>query len=113
SNTAVREGAGTGVGGLFLVLADFPLLLSIKIKFVFEAAAIYGFNTEIYEERLFILHVFQLAFSSDSKKKEMLYVIDNWCDEKEKLLDIDWRVFQQEYRDYIDLVKLMQLIPGF
>src|SRR5699024_10867278 len=54
-----------------------------------------------------------LSFSSDSKKKEMLYVIDNWCDEKEKLLDIDWRVFQQEYRDYIDLVKLMQLIPGF
>lgn len=111
--TAVIEGAGTGAGGLFLGLADFPLLLSIKIKFLFEAAAIYGFNTEIYEERLFILHVFQLAFSSDSKKKEMLYVIDNWCDEKEKLLDIDWRVFQQEYRDYIDLVKLMQLIPGF
>src|SRR5699024_8049694 len=63
--------------------------------------------------RLFILHEFQLAFSSDSKKKEMLYVIDNWCDEMEKLLDIDWRVFQQEYRDYIDLVKLMELITGY
>src|SRR5699024_2581073 len=111
--TAVIEGAGTGAGGLFLGLADLPFVVSINIKYLFDAAAIYGFNTEIYEERLFILHVFQLALSSDSKKKEMLYVIDNWCDEKEKLLDIDWRVFQQEYRDYIDLVKLMQLIPGF
>jgi hypothetical protein len=24
----------------------------------------------------------------------------------------DWRTFQQEYRDYIDLAKLMQLVPG-
>jgi len=111
--TAVIEGAGTGAGGIFLGLADFPLLLSIKIKFLFEAATIYGFNTDEYEERLFILHVFQLAFSSDKKRKETLYIIDNWETEKEKLLDMDWRVFQQEYRDYIDLIKLLQLIPGF
>src|SRR5690625_3037302 len=111
--TAVIEGAGTGAGGIFLGLADFPLLLSIKIKFLFEAATIYGFNTDEYEERLFILHVFQLAFSSDKKRKETLYIIDNWKTEKEKLLDMDWRVFQQEYRDYIDLIKLLQLIPGF
>jgi hypothetical protein len=26
--------------------------------------------------------------------------------------DFDWRTFQQEYRDYIDLAKLMQLVPG-
>ena len=25
---------------------------------------------------------------------------------------MDWRVFQQEYRDYIDLVKMLQLVPG-
>ena len=24
----------------------------------------------------------------------------------------DWRNFQQEYRDYIDLAKMAQLIPG-
>src|SRR5699024_12737668 len=104
--TAVIEGAGTGAGGLFLGLADFPLLLSIKIKFLFEAAAIYGFNTEIYEERLFILHVFQLAFSRDSKKKVMIYVFDIWCDEKEKYLDIVWRVFHEECSFYIDWVTL-------
>ena len=24
----------------------------------------------------------------------------------------DWRTFQQEYRDYIDLAKLAQMLPG-
>jgi hypothetical protein len=24
---------------------------------------------------------------------------------------MDWRVFQQEYRDYIDFVKMFQLLP--
>ncbi|HEU4470063.1 MAG TPA: EcsC family protein, partial [Flavisolibacter sp.] len=24
----------------------------------------------------------------------------------------DWRSFQQEYRDYIDLAKMAQLVPG-
>lgn len=111
--TATVEGAGTGAGGIFLGLADFPLLLSIKMKFLFEVAQVYGFDTNKYEERLFILHVFQLAFSSDDKKRETLFIIDNWQEQKEKLVDMDWRVFQQEYRDYIDLVKLFQLVPGF
>lgn len=110
--TAVVEGAGTGAGGILLGLADFPLLLSIKMKFLFEVATIYGFDTNKYEERLFILHVFQLAFSSDEKRKETFATIKNWELKRRELLDMDWRVFQQEYRDHIDLVKMFQLIPG-
>lgn len=110
--TALVEGAGTGAGGILLGLADFPLLLSIKMKFLFEAASIYGFNTNDYEERLFILHVFQLAFSSDDIRKETLYEIENWEGRKVELVEMDWRKFQQEYRDYIDLVKMMQMVPG-
>lgn len=110
--TAVVEGAGTGAGGILLGLADFPLLLSIKMKFLFDAAAIYGFDTDEYEERLFILHVFQLAFSSDEKRKETFQIIANWEQEKQGLVDMDWRQFQQEYRDYIDFVKMLQLVPG-
>ncbi|MBP1968359.1 hypothetical protein J2Z83_000451 [Virgibacillus natechei] len=111
--TAVIEGAGTGAGGIFLGFADFPLLLSIKMKFLFEAASVYGYDPNEYEERLFILHVFQLAFSSDEKRRETFRIISNWESEKGKLMDMDWRVFQQEYRDYIDLIKMLQLIPGF
>lgn len=111
--TAVVEGAGTGAGGIMLGLADFPLLLSIKMKFLFETAAVYGFDTNEYEERLFLLHVFQLAFSSDEKRKETLSIIENWEQQKHLIADMDWQEFQQEYRDYIDLVKMFQLIPGF
>jgi hypothetical protein len=111
--TAVIEGAGTGAGGILLGAADFPLLLSIKIKFLFEVAEIYGFDTGKYEERLFILHIFQLAFSSEEKRRQTLFIIENWEEQKEKLVDMDWQVFQQEYRDHIDLIKMFQLIPGF
>ncbi|MGP4073536.1 EcsC family protein [Piscibacillus sp. B03] len=111
--TAAAEGAGTGAGGILLGLADFPLLLSVKMKFLFDAASVYGFDTRSYEERLFILHVFQLAFSNDDKRRETFHIIENWDHHKERLADMDWQVFQQEYRDYIDFVKMLQLVPGF
>ncbi|SES38427.1 EcsC family protein [Psychrobacillus sp. OK032] len=110
--TAVVEGAGTGAGGILLGLADFPLLLSIKMKFLFEAAAIYGFDTDDYEERLFLLHIFLLAFSSEEKRKDALFIVENWEQQKHEIADMDWREFQQEYRDHIDLVKMFQLLPG-
>ena len=110
--TATVEGAGTGAGGILLGIADFPLLLSIKMKFLFEASAVYGFDTSEPEERLFILHIFLLAFSSEEKRKETMAIIENWEEQKQLIADMDWRDFQQEYRDYIDLVKMFQMIPG-
>jgi hypothetical protein len=110
--TAGIEGAGTGAGGILLGIADFPLLLSIKMKFLFEAASVYGFDTNDPEERLFILQVFLLAFSSEQKRKETLMIIEDWEHQKYKVVDMDWREFQQEYRDYIDLVKMFQMVPG-
>lgn len=110
--TAVVEGAGTGAGGILLGLADFPLLLAIKMKFLFDLAATYGFDTSDYTERLFILHVFQLAFSSDDTRKDTLNMIEDWENRKAELADMDWKLFQQEYRDFLDLSKLLQLAPG-
>ncbi|WP_391558448.1 EcsC family protein [Robertmurraya sp.] len=110
--TATLEGAGTGAGGIFLGLADFPLLLSIKMKYLSETATIYGFNPEKLEERIFILHVFSLAFSSDEKRLETFEVIENWEERKQNYEDMDWQSFQQEYRDHIDFIKMLQLVPG-
>ncbi|WP_033193719.1 EcsC family protein [Amphibacillus jilinensis] len=110
---AVIEGAGTGVGGFLLALTDFPLLLSIKIRFLFEVATIYGYHVEAYEERMFILYVFQLAFSSDTKKRQTYDFVCNWNEKKKFVTDVDWYTFQQEYRDYMDVAKLFQMIPGF
>lgn len=113
--TAAAEGAVTGAGGILMGLADFPLLIAIKLKLLFELASIYGYNVDDYRERLYLLHIFQLAFSSARHRRNVFISMQDW---KEKSMHLpadihqfDWRSFQQEYRDYIDLAKIAQLIP--
>ena len=114
--TAMIEGAGTGAGGIFIGLADFPLLLSIKIKLLYDLASIYGFDTSDYKERLYILNIFQLAFSSQNHVNNIFDKMEGWEEYQhtlsEDINELNWREFQQEYRDYIDLAKLLQLVPG-
>ncbi|MFR1708667.1 MAG: EcsC family protein [Clostridium sp.] len=112
---AMVSGASTGFGGFFMGLADFPILISIKIKLLYEIASIYGYNTKDYRERLYLLYIFQIAFCSDKRRIEVFHMLDNWKTYVDGLpLDkenFDWRTFQQEYRDYIDLAKFFQLVP--
>ncbi|WP_462251294.1 EcsC family protein [Ekhidna sp.] len=116
SSSAAVEGAATGFGGFLLSLADFPLWLTLKMKMLFEIASRYGYDTKDYKERLYILHIFQLTFSSQQRRNEIFEKMESWELIKEQLPDdfntFDWRTFQLEYRDYIDLAKLLQLIPG-
>lgn len=115
---AAAEGAGAGAGGIVLGIADFPALIAIKMKFLFELAHIYGFSTYDYKERLFLLYVFQLTFSSQEKRPSLFYEIQDWEEvvarfpEESALEHINWEQFQQEYRDAIDFRKMLQMIPG-
>lgn len=67
---AAAEGAGTGAGGILLGLADFPLLLGIKIKFLFDAATLYGFDTSDKEERLLSFTFSSLPFQVTTTEKK-------------------------------------------
>jgi len=114
-NTAAVEGGITGAGGILMGLADFPLLMAIKLKLLFELASVYGFDTSDYKERVYLLHIFELAFSSHQHRRSVYMKMTDW-EEKSRLLpddinQFDWRSFQQEYRDYIDLAKMAQLVP--
>ena len=113
--TAAVEGGLTGAGGILLGLADFPLLIGIKIKLLFDIASMYGFNIKDYKERVYMLHIFELAFSSDVHRKKIYLEMTDWDEKSKELPDdinqFDWRNFQQEYRDYIDLAKMAQLVP--
>ncbi|MFB9751105.1 EcsC family protein [Paenibacillus hodogayensis] len=116
---AAAEGAGTGAGGFVLGLVDFPALIAIKMKLLFELAHLYGFSTRDYRERLFLLYVFQLAFSGHEHKTQVYAVIRDWDAVsmqypagEQALHAMDWTKLQQEYRDAIDLRKLLQLLPG-
>jgi hypothetical protein len=113
--TAALEGGVTGAGGILLGLADFPLLIGIKIKLLFDIASLYGFDIDDYKERVYILHIFELSFSSHQHRRTVYLKMVNWDQKSKELPDdihqFDWRHFQQEYRDYIDLAKMAQLIP--
>ncbi len=82
---------------------------------LFDIASLYGFDVKDYRERLYILYVFQLAFSSDEGRKKVYEKIAGWDQQlhtlPEDIHDFDWKTFQVEYRDYIDLAKFDQLIP--
>lgn len=115
-NAAATEGAITGAGGILLGLADFPIWLTLKLKMLFEVAALYGINTGNLRERVYMLYIFQLTFSSQEQRNKTIGILEDWNDFSRQLPydinDFDWRSFQQEYRDYIDIAKLLQLIPG-
>lgn len=114
-NAAAAEGGITGAGGILLGFADFPLLLSLKLKLLFEIAALYGYDAADYRERVYLLHIFQLAFSSHEHRREVYLQMVDWETQKQHLPEdinqFNWRAFQQEYRDYIDLAKMAQMIP--
>lgn len=111
--TAAVEGGITGAGGFWMAMADFPALLTIKIKLLFDLCAVYGHEGDRFDERLYILALFQLAFSSPDHRAEVFHGLEDW-DTRDHPVDyahFDWRSFQREYRDYIDLAKLAQMIP--
>jgi hypothetical protein len=113
--TAAVEGGLTGAGGLLWGLADFPLLLGIKIKLLFDLAATYGYDVKDYRERLYILYIFQLSFSSRQHQRQTYDHIAAWeatvSTLPEDIHQLDWRTLQQEYRDYLDIAKMAQLVP--
>lgn len=113
--TGAAEGGITGAGGFLMSMADFPILVGIKMKMLFEIAALYGFDVKDFRERLYILYIFQLAFSSKEGAAKVFLHMQDW-DQKlialpESSDNFDWKTFQQEYRDYIDIAKLAQLLP--
>lgn len=114
-NTASAEGAITGAGGILMGLADFPAFLTIKMKMLFEIAAAYGYNVKDFKERLFMLYIFKLTFASQESRNLTIATIETWDDYADHLPEevehFDWKAFQLEYRDYMDLAKLAQLIP--
>ena len=114
-NMAAVEGGITGAGGILLGLVDFPVLIGIKLKLLFEIANMYGYDVNDYRERIYLLHIFELAFSSDEHRKDVYHKMTDWENKRlqlpDSINDFNWRNFQQEYRDYIDLAKMAQLIP--
>lgn len=113
---AIASGAGTGAGGLWIGLLDLPMLMSLKVRMLYEITSVFGYRPENTFEKLYILRTFQTAFSNPMKREEKIKrliahkTIENKAEEIYQ--NFDWVSFQREYRDYLDLAKLFQLVPG-
>lgn len=116
---AAAEGAGTGAGGILMSAVDFPALIAIKMKLLFELAHVYGCDTGQFSERIFLLHLFHLTYAEPPRRRRILDTIKRWHTEKDRwssesayVRQLDWDAFQQDYRDAIDFRKMLQMLPG-
>ncbi|MFB4211989.1 EcsC family protein [Shouchella sp. JSM 1781072] len=107
---ALAEGIGTGAGGFIAGAMDFPLLLSLKLKALFDSAHAYGFSTKTIHDRMFILLLFQFNYGDREERLKVLAQIEAYV-QGEDIQQTDWEKFQLQYRDTIDLPKTLQLFP--
>lgn len=95
-NTASVEGGVAGAGGFVLAAADFPALMAIKVRMLGDVVGAYGWGGDTVRERLFLLHIFHLAFASARRRPEALAELERWIagvDQPETITEYDWRRF--------------------
>ncbi|WP_313799813.1 EcsC family protein [Cytobacillus sp.] len=115
---ATVQGASTGIGGIFTLTIDIPLLLGMQLKTLQDIAICYGYNPEDKKERMYIVKVLQFVSSDIVGKKAILNqlsLIDSPEDEQAKREVISelqgWREVVFTYRDQVGWKKLFQMIP--
>ncbi|MEK4149767.1 EcsC family protein [Robertmurraya sp. FSL W8-0741] len=116
-NMAMTQGATTGIGGIFTLSIDIPLLLGISLKTLQEIAVAYGYDPNDKKERIFIVKCLQFTSSDIVGKQAVLKELSAYSDPSmEKNDEIisqvqGWREVIMTYRDNFGWKKLFQMIP--
>lgn len=112
---AAVQGATTGVGGVFTLAADIPVVLGLSLKVLQEIAVCYGYDPRTEQERIFIVKCLQFASADVVGKKAVLEELALFEREDKELQVFSqiqgWREVVQTYRDSFGTKKLFQLIP--
>lgn len=115
SKFALAQGATTGIGGIFTLSIDIPLLLGLSLKTLQEIALCYGFNPKDKKERIFIIKCLQFASSDIVGKKAVLEQLASFNTNESNKAVISqiqgWREVIYSYRDNFGWKKLFQLVP--
>ena len=90
------------------VLLTFRFYLQLKLNF-YSMRRHCTDLIRVNKKSVFYPSRFPTCLSSDDHRKEIWKAIETWDTEKEN--HMDWEKFQTEYRDYIDLAKMLQLVP--
>ncbi len=112
---ATVQGATTGIGGLFTLAVDIPLLVGTSLKVLQEMALCYGYRPEEKRERLFIIKCLQFSASDFVGKKailEELSAIDSEGRRSQTLAQLQgWREVIVTYTENFGWKKLFQMVP--
>jgi len=115
TNIATLQGATTGIGGLFTLAIDIPLLLGLSLKVLQEVALCYGYDPKDKAERIFIVKCLQFASSDIVGKKAILEDLAVFHQGKQNNQVVSqlqgWREVMMTYRDNFGWKKLFQMIP--
>ncbi|MER1999966.1 MAG: EcsC family protein [Lysinibacillus sp.] len=116
ANFATVQGATTGFGGLFTIIADIPLVIGNALKSLQEIAIIHGYDPRQKEERVFIVKCLQYVFADVVGKeailKELTAIQLGQANEQNMIAQIQgWREVFITYSEQFGLKKLMQMIP--
>jgi len=112
---AAAQGAATGIGGVFTIAVDIPMVLGQSLKVLQEMALCYGYDPNDTRERVFIVKCLQFASADIVGKKAVLEELASFDDEKgtdQVFSQLQgWREVVQSYTDSFGMKKLFQLIP--
>jgi hypothetical protein len=109
---ATLQGATTGIGGIFTLAIDIPLLLGISLKVLQEMSITYGFDPKVKEERIFIIKCLQYSNSDYVGKQAILKELAQTNTEQEAISKLQgWREVIYAYRDNYGWKKLLQMVP--
>ncbi|MDQ0214719.1 hypothetical protein J2S13_001116 [Oikeobacillus pervagus] len=113
---ATVQGATTGIGGIFTLAIDIPLLLGVSLKTLQEIAVTYGFDPNERKERIFIVKCLQFSTADVVGKKAILNELSTYykggTQQKEMLSQLQgWREVVYTYRDQFGWKKLLQMVP--
>ena len=111
AKTAQIQGATTGIGGLFTLAIDIPLILGITLKTIQEVAVSYGYDPTNQEERIFMIKCMQFSSSDIVGKKAILEELTNPQRGQGFAQLQGWREVFMTYRDNFGWKKLFQMIP--
>lgn len=112
---AAAQGAATGIGGVFTIAADLPMVLGQSLKVLQEMTLCHGYDPNDPRERVFIVKCLQFASADIVGKKAVLEELASFDDVQatEQVFSQlqGWREVVQSYTDNFGMKKLFQLIP--
>lgn len=112
---ATVQGATTGIGGIFTLAIDIPVLLGLSLKVLQEISICYGYDPKEKSERIFIVKCLQFSSSDIVGKKAILEDLSSFRQGGQNQQMISqlqgWREVVTTYRDSFGWKKLFQMIP--